>query len=88
MDQNYVQFDLMELFARCGIIKYVDFLRKKYEYMLSLVNNDLTINYKVGSRDRNWGPYGGFALEEDWKNKIKKQCDLLFRLLLIMHYSE
>ncbi|MCL2405446.1 MAG: hypothetical protein FWC92_07865 [Defluviitaleaceae bacterium] len=88
MDENYVNFDLMELFARCGVVRQVDFLNSKYEYLLSLVNDDLTINYKTTSRERDWGPYGGFALEEDWKTKTRKQCDLLFRVLMIMHYAE
>ena len=76
----------MELFARCGVVKQVGFLKNKYEYLLSLVNDDLTLNYKVSPRERNWGPYGGFALEEDWKIKTRKQCDLLFRILIIIHY--
>ena len=86
MEEAYVNFDLMELFARCGIVEQVPFLRKKYEYLVSLVDNNLNVNYKVDSSDRNWGPYGGFALEEDWKAKVRKQCDLLFRILLIIHY--
>jgi len=88
MDENYVQFDLMELFARCGVIKQVDFLRNKYEQLLSLVDNNLAINYKIGTGERNWGPYGGFALEEDWKIKARKHSDLLFKILLIIHYAE
>jgi hypothetical protein len=88
MDKDYINFDLMELFARCGIIKQVDFLRKKYEYLISLINDDLTINYKVNARERDWGPYGGFSLEDDWKTKNRKQCDLLFRILLVIHYTE
>jgi len=88
MDENYINFDLMELFARCGVLKQVGFLKNKYEYLLSLVNDDLTVNYKVSTRERNWGPYGGFALEEDWKIKIRKQCDLLFRILIIIHHAE
>ena len=87
MDENYINFDLMELFARCGVIKQVRFLCNKYEHILSLVDNSLNVNYKLTSRERGWGPYGGFALEEDWKSKVKKQCDMLFRVLLITHYA-
>ncbi|MCL2364170.1 MAG: hypothetical protein FWC71_05855 [Defluviitaleaceae bacterium] len=88
MDESYINFDLMELFARCGIIKQVGFLKNKYDYMLSLVDDHLMIDYKVKPQERNWGPYGGFALEEDWKSKTRKQCDLLFRIMLIIHYTE
>jgi hypothetical protein len=88
MDENYINFDLMELFARCGIIKQAGFLKDKYDYMLSLVGGNLIIDYKVKPQERNWGPYGGFSIEEDWKSKVRKQCDLLFRILLIIHYTE
>jgi hypothetical protein len=88
MGDDYINFDLTERFARCGIIQQVDFLKSKYERLLSLVNDDLTVDYKITSRERDWSPYGGFALEEDWKTKIRKQCDLLFRILLITHYVE
>jgi len=86
MEEDYINFDLLELFARCGVMHQVDFLKNKYEYMLSQINADLTINYKMPSKERNWGPYGGFALEEDWRTKTKKQCDFLFRVLIVMHY--
>jgi len=88
MDEDYINFNLLELFARCGIVKRVAFLKNKYEYMLSMLNGDLTVKYKPGPRERIWGPYGGFALEEDWKTKTRKQCDLLFRILMIMHHAE
>lgn len=86
LDDAYVNFDLLELFARCGVVKQVPFLQNKYEYVLSLVDDDLDVDYKIASGERNWGPYGGFALEEDWKSKTRKQCDALFRILMIMHY--
>ena len=88
MDESYPQLDLMELFARCGVINKVAFLRMKYKYILSLIGDDHSIKYKFSTADRKWGPYGGFALECDWKSKIRKQCDVLFRTLLIDHYTE
>lgn len=83
-------FDVMELFARCGITERVAVLKSEYESMLSLIDSNLDINIDL-SRHKNefsWFPYGGIALEEDWKLKIRKQCDLLFRILLIIHYTE
>ncbi|MDR0442733.1 MAG: hypothetical protein LBH44_04920 [Treponema sp.] len=87
-NEDSIPLDIMELFARCGIVKNVKLLKNKYKYLLSLIGDDLTINYNIKPQERNWSPYFGFALEEDWKTKTKKQCDLLFRILLIMHYSE
>lgn len=37
---------------------------------------------------RGWGPYAGLQLETDWKSKIRKTCDITFRALLILHYSD
>jgi hypothetical protein len=34
-----------------------------------------------------WGPYGGLQLEVDWKSKIRRNCDITFRALLCLHYS-
>lgn len=31
-----------------------------------------------------WSPYFSFALEEDWRTKNRQQCDILFRILMIM----
>ena len=39
--------DLMELFARCGIVKKVEELKNKYEYLLSLIDDNLNVNTKV-----------------------------------------
>lgn len=82
-------FDRLELFARCGAISSVDTLKNEYEMLVSMISNDLTINIDVKNKYAlEWSPYFGFALEEDWKSKVRKQCDILFRILLIMHYTE
>lgn len=88
-NEGSISLDLMELFARCGIVKRVAGLKSKYEYLLSLIDDNLNINLHVDKRkDYSWSPYFGFALEEDWKESKKIQCDILFRVLLIMHYVE
>ena len=79
----------MELFARCGIIKDVAKLKNKYERLLSLIDDDLNVDINIDRcRGRGWSPYFGFALEENWKNDKKIQCDILFRTLLIIHFVE
>jgi len=82
-------FDRLELLARCGAVSAVDKLQKEYEMLLSLIDNNLMLNIDVKNKYAiEWSPYFGFALEEDWKSKTKKQCDILFRILLIMHHTE
>jgi len=80
-------FDLMELFARCGIIKQVKILKSEYESMLTMIDDNLKFNLSKNKNEISWSPYYGIALEENWKTKIKKQCDFLFRILLIIHYT-
>ena len=87
MDPGYFNFDLMELFARLGVMDQVPFLKNKLDWLLGQIDHQLNIRYKPPAGERNWGPYGGYALEDDWKSKTRKQCDLLFRVLLILHYG-
>lgn len=88
-DEETLPLDIMELFSRCGILGRVQPLCDRYERMLSAVDDSLNINLPVNKNaSRNWNPYFGFALEEDWRTKKKQKCDLLFRVLLIMHYTE
>ena len=87
--EGEISLDVMELFARCGIVKQVAILKNKYDFMLSLIDSDLNVNIAVDKRKAHgWSPYFGFALEEDWKDTKRLQCDLLFRVLLIIHYGE
>jgi hypothetical protein len=88
LDEQYIPFEELEWFARCGVVKRVDYLNSLYERLLSHIDENLNINYKINPYSRNWQKYSGFALEADWKSKIRKQCDLLFRILLIIHYAE
>jgi hypothetical protein len=82
--------DVMELFARCGMINQVKVLKNEYNSLVSALDENLNINLEI-RKHRNeflWGCYGGIALEQDWKTAIRKTCDLLFRILLIIHYAE
>ena len=82
-------FDIMELYARCGIINRVPALKNEYDALLTLIDKDLNLGFKCCTKKNSfyWGPYGGIALETDWRSTLKVQCDILFRVLLIMHYS-
>lgn len=79
----------MELFARCGVIQKIDLLKSETIWLLS------NIDKKTGkcdiSTDRyfhHYSPYSGLSLEESPKTKLKKQCDITFRALLISYYSQ
>jgi hypothetical protein len=82
-------FDMMELFARCGIVKQVELLKDKYESLPTFIDENLNLNININKHSgHGWSPYFGIALEEDWKTNIRVKCDLLFRILLIIHHTE
>jgi hypothetical protein len=88
-DNGYVNLNIMELFARCGIIGQVKVLKNMYEVLIAFIDDNLDINFRVNKNEGyGWSPYFGFALEKNWKTKTKLQCDLLFRILLIIYYVE
>ena len=82
-------FDRLELFARCGALTRVKELREEYALLLDHLDTqgrfvgEVNRKYALG-----WSPYFGFALEEDWRSKIRRQCDILFRVLMIMEWQE
>jgi hypothetical protein len=79
--------EYLEWFARCGIIQYIPSLQDAVNDILDSVDNDGICRAPV-LEGENWGPYFGMKLEVDWKSKIRKNCDITFRALLILHYID
>lgn len=78
----------MELFARCGIVKYSSKLKSEIEKLYAFISESGICNISINEYYfKNWSAYSGLKIEESWKNKTKKQCDISFRVLLILHYS-
>ncbi len=80
------QLEYLEWFARCGIVKYVPALREAVVDIYQSVDDEGICRAPV-LEIKDWGAYGGFRLEVDWKSKIRKACDVTFRALLIMQYA-
>jgi hypothetical protein len=80
-------FHRSELLARMGLMDEIEELRRQKQ---SFIENYLT---EAGLFTRplahqyfhNWGAYAGLALEQDWKELIRRICDLTFRALLILN---
>lgn len=81
------QMEYIEWFARCGIVKYIPALQDAVKDILDSVDKEGICRAPV-LEVKGWGPYAGMQLEADWKSKIRKACDITFRALLILHYSE
>ncbi len=81
-------FEYIEWFARCGVVPYIPALRKAVDDIANAVDNDGICCIPVlEDIFKGWGPYSGLQLEVDWKSKVRKKCDITFRALLILHYS-
>lgn len=82
-------FDKMELFARCGIIKYSSILKSEVEALKSSINdNGICLAHADGNYFNHWSAYSGLRLEESWRSAIRKRCDISFRALMILFYSQ
>ena len=86
---DFYNFEYIEWFARCGVIPYIPVLDEAVnEIIYSNDNNGICCIPVLDGVFKGWGPYAGLQLETDWKSKTRKDCDVIFRALLIAHYAE
>ena len=88
-NQDY-NLEYLGWFARCGIVPLIPALSEAVDNIIATVGDNGVCNLPIQFVDlfKGWGPYGGLQLETDWKTKVRKSCDITFRALLILHYSE
>lgn len=80
--------EYLEWLARCGVVPLVPALRDAVNDIANSVGDDGICRIPVVDNIfKGWGPYTGLQLETDWKSKVRKDCDVTFRALLILHYS-
>jgi hypothetical protein len=85
---EFYNLEYIEWFARCGIVPYVPALQDAVKDIISNINDDGICRLSVPDDIfKGWGLYAGMQLEVDWKSKIRRDCDVTFRVLLILHYS-
>lgn len=78
----------VEWLSRCGLYPYLPELREETEFILDHINGDGICSVETYDGEfKGWGPYFGAQLETDWRAKIRRQCDITFRALLIAHYA-
>jgi len=86
---EFYNMEYIYWFARCGIVPHIPILQEAVQDILNHVNDDGICHIPVAdSLFKGWGPYAGLQLEVDWKSKVRKYCDITFRVLLILHYSK
>ena len=85
---HYTYFDRVEWLCRCGLAPYLEQLQNEVEILQNLVNEEgICIAPIAENQLKGFSTYGGQQLETDWKNPIRRACDITFRALLILHYA-
>jgi hypothetical protein len=84
-----IWFHRMEMLARLGVVHRVPQLRAqvaRLRQMLAPADGRFT---KPLSHTyfRKWGAYTGLMLEKDWRKAERREYDLTFRSLLILHFA-
>lgn len=85
---HYVYLDLIEYMCRCGLYGLVPQLKKEVDMIYDSVDEQgiCCVNYCENSL-KGMGTYSGGQLEEDWKSKTRKLCDVTYRALLILYHA-
>ena len=88
-DVSVVNLEAVEWLVRCGIHYYLPAVQSEVEAIKNSIDED-GICRIAADEDELHGisTYSGLQLEPDWKSTTKKLCDITFRALLILHYSE
>lgn len=86
--EHYVFLDLVEYMCRCGLYPLVPSLKKEVDIIYDSIDEQgiCRANY-VEKSLKGMGTYGGGQLEEDWRSKTRKLCDVTYRALLILYHS-
>lgn len=83
------QMEYIEWLARCGVAPYIPTLQEAVNDIVSSIDDNGVCRIPIiDGVFKGWGPYAGLQLEVDWKSKLRRDCDVTFRALLILHYSE
>ena len=81
--------EYIEWLARCGVAPHLPAVSEAVNDIMAAVDRDGGCHIPVlDGIFKGWGPYAGLQLETDWKSKTRKLCDITFRALLILHYSD
>lgn len=80
----------MELLARMDMINRIPKINQQVILLEKMLFNKEGIFSKRYSHHyfKKWNVYTGLALEEDWRVEKRYLCDIIFRTLLIIHYSK
>lgn len=86
---SVVNLEAIEWLVRCGVHHYLPALQKEIETIRNSIDEEGICRIAVDEEHlRGISTYSGLQIEKDWKSETRKLCDITFRALLILHYSE
>ena len=86
---HYTYLETVEWLCRCGLAPYIKELQNEIEIIKNSINSDGICEANIDDDQlKGISTYSGLQLEFDWKSPIRRLCDISFRALLIIHYSE
>lgn len=84
----YVFLDLVEYMCRCGLYRLVPALKKEVDIIYESIDEQGICRASYDEKSlKGMGTYGGGQLEEDWRGRTRKLCDVTYRALLILYHS-
>lgn len=85
---HYVYLDLTEYMCRCGLYNLVPQLKREVDMIYDSIDEQgiCRVNYCENTL-KGMGTYSGGQLEEDWRSKTRKLCDVTYRGLLILYHA-
>lgn len=85
---HYTYFDRIEWLCRCGLAPYIGQIQNEVDILRRCVSEEGICTAPFDeNRLRGFGTCGAQQLEIDWKSPVRRDCDVTFRALLIMHYA-
>lgn len=86
---HYTYFDRVEWLCWCGLVPYLEQLQREVDILQNSLSEDGICMAPIAEMQlKGFSTYGGQQLKTDWKTPTRRFCDITFRALLIMHYSE
>jgi len=86
---HHTNLERVEWLCRCGIAPYLPALQNEVSRLMDAIDADGICRAPIDEEQLHGiSTYGGQQLELDWKDPIRKSCDITFRALLISHYAK
>lgn len=83
-----VYLDLVEYMCRCGLYNLVPQLKAEVDLIYDSIDEQgiCRVNFCENTL-KGMGTYSGGQLEEDWKSKTRKLCDVTYRAMVILYHA-